>query len=106
MKRALAGILPEDILHRPKRGFGTPMGAWIKGRLAPVVAELLSERSIDRRGWFRAGCGRRSRPPTRREPHRRNRRDFGSRQSRVRARLHLDRRSADDLAAELREFAA
>ncbi|MEP7063553.1 MAG: asparagine synthase (glutamine-hydrolyzing), partial [Betaproteobacteria bacterium] len=35
MKKALEGILPDEILHRPKRGFGTPMGAWLKGDLAP-----------------------------------------------------------------------
>lgn len=106
MKRALAGILPEDILHRPKRGFGTPMGAWIKGRLAPVVAELLSERSIDRRGWFRADAVA---DLVRR--HAANRIDgtdaiLALVNLEIWARLHLDRRSADDLAAELREFAA
>ncbi|MGH6928703.1 MAG: asparagine synthetase B family protein, partial [Dongiaceae bacterium] len=28
LKQALAPLLPEDILERKKRGFGTPMGAW------------------------------------------------------------------------------
>ena len=34
LKESLAGLLPHDVLHRSKRGFGTPMGAWLKGELA------------------------------------------------------------------------
>ena len=37
MKEALTGVLPADILDRKKRGFGTPMGAWLKGELAPLL---------------------------------------------------------------------
>ncbi len=54
MKAALARDLPSDILHRAKRGFGTPMGAWLKKELAPVVRELLSPAVVRRRGLFRA----------------------------------------------------
>lgn len=53
LKAALADILPPDILERRKRGFGTPMGAWLKGELAPLLRELLSRESIEARGWFR-----------------------------------------------------
>jgi len=53
MKRSLKGLLPDDILERQKRGFGTPMGAWLKGELAPMVNDLLSEQSIEARGLFR-----------------------------------------------------
>lgn len=36
VKKALAGVLPDDIIHRRKKGFGTPIGAWLRsGRLAP-----------------------------------------------------------------------
>jgi asparagine synthase (glutamine-hydrolysing) len=52
MKAALADVLPRDILERKKRGFGTPMGAWFKGALAPLLRQLLSRESIDRRGLF------------------------------------------------------
>ncbi len=30
LKSALAPVLPQDILHRRKRGFGVPIGAWFK----------------------------------------------------------------------------
>ena len=53
MKAAVRDLLPDDILERKKRGFGTPMGAWLKGDLAPVVADLLSERAVNSRGLFR-----------------------------------------------------
>jgi asparagine synthase (glutamine-hydrolysing) len=52
MKEAVSGLLPRDILERKKRGFGTPMGAWLKNDLAPLVRRLLSESVIDGRGLF------------------------------------------------------
>jgi asparagine synthase (glutamine-hydrolysing) len=56
MKAALADVLPADILTRRKRGFGTPMGAWFKGALAPLLRQVLSPESIERRGLFRASA--------------------------------------------------
>ncbi|MCL4695863.1 MAG: asparagine synthase (glutamine-hydrolyzing) [Burkholderiaceae bacterium] len=53
MKKALASQLPDDILHRAKRGFGTPMGAWLKTELLAVVRELLSPAVVRHRGLFR-----------------------------------------------------
>ena len=52
MKEALRDVLPRDILERRKRGFGTPMGAWFKGALSPLLRQLLSRESIERRGLF------------------------------------------------------
>jgi len=52
MKAALAPMLPDDILHRKKRGFGTPMGAWLKKELAPVLKALLSPEVVRARGLF------------------------------------------------------
>ncbi|MCT2557790.1 asparagine synthase (glutamine-hydrolyzing) [Tsuneonella sp. YG55] len=34
LKRALAGIVPDDVLYGPKRGFGVPFGNWVAGPLA------------------------------------------------------------------------
>jgi asparagine synthase (glutamine-hydrolysing) len=53
MKAALQPDLPDDILHRAKRGFGTPMGAWLKKELLAVVRELLSPAVVRQRGLFR-----------------------------------------------------
>ncbi len=67
LKEALVGTLPGDILDRGKRGFGTPMGAWLKRELAPVVDRLLGAPQCARavcsiRRWCRASSP--TMPPT------------------------------------------
>jgi len=52
MKGALKDILPPDILDRKKRGFGAPIGAWLKGDLEPLLHGVLSESSVAKRGLF------------------------------------------------------
>ena len=46
LKKALEPLLPADIIHRKKKGFGTPVGAWFQtGRLAPKsTSGLAAER--------------------------------------------------------------
>lgn len=41
LKASLTGVVPEFVLTRSKRGFGGPMGTWLKTDLRPLVAELL-----------------------------------------------------------------
>jgi asparagine synthase (glutamine-hydrolysing) len=101
-KEAVSGLLPRDILERKKRGFGTPMGAWLKQDLAPLVRGLLSESVVRRRGLFhfpavRELIGR----------HEANRIDGTDRllallNLEIWSRLYLDRRRADDVTAELK----
>jgi asparagine synthase (glutamine-hydrolysing) len=50
LKRALHGVLPDSILFREKRGFGAPMGAWLRAELAPMLRDLLSREAVRRRG--------------------------------------------------------
>jgi len=52
MKKAVAAWLPREILHRKKRGFGAPMGAWLRKELKPLVNELLCKDAVVRRGIF------------------------------------------------------
>ena len=52
-KRAMEGILPKEILYRPKRGFAVPLSRWFRGQLGPFVRDLLlSQKSLER-GIFR-----------------------------------------------------
>ena len=51
-KKAMEGILPHDVIYRPKTGFGTPLRSWIHGPLKTLVYDTLSESSLRRRGWF------------------------------------------------------
>jgi len=41
LKRALHGLVPEEILQRPKRGFAIPLGRWFQGPLRGFTRELL-----------------------------------------------------------------
>jgi asparagine synthase (glutamine-hydrolysing) len=101
MKEAVSDMLPRDIIERKKRGFGTPMGAWLKRDLAPLVRELLSEAAVSERGLFdfsevRALIAR----------HEANRIDGTDRllalmNLEIWARMYLDRRAPEDLTAEL-----
>ncbi|HEV2806002.1 MAG TPA: asparagine synthase (glutamine-hydrolyzing) [Chthoniobacterales bacterium] len=35
LKKALEPVLPHDVLYRPKKGFGSPIGAWFKNGTLP-----------------------------------------------------------------------
>jgi len=49
-KQALRGILPDDIIDRPKQGFAVPLESWFRGQLDGFVRDLLlSDRSRERR---------------------------------------------------------
>ena len=53
VKEALAGYLPDSILHRKKMGFPVPYEQWLQERFwSDVERTLLSEAAGDR-GWFR-----------------------------------------------------
>jgi asparagine synthase (glutamine-hydrolysing) len=54
LKRAAAGLLPDEVIHRPKAGFHVPVPAWIKHELAPLVAQQLGRETTLRQGVFDA----------------------------------------------------
>jgi asparagine synthase (glutamine-hydrolysing) len=54
-KRAMEGILPSEIMHRPKRGFAIPLGRWFRGKLGGFVRDLLLSRTSIQRGIFNTG---------------------------------------------------
>jgi asparagine synthase (glutamine-hydrolysing) len=106
MKKALAGVLPDAVLNRPKRGFGAPMGAWLKGELAEMLGSALSRESIEARGLFHHA-------PVAQliADHRANRVDgtdrlLGLLNLEIWCRVYLDERSSGDVADELEEAIA
>ncbi len=52
LKEAMKDLLPHNILHRPKKGFGIPIAEWLKGRLNPLMQEMLAPKRLKEQGLF------------------------------------------------------
>ena len=52
LKRALRGLVPDDILNRRKQGFGVPLGLWMRGPLRDVLEARLDPKKVARVGLF------------------------------------------------------
>jgi asparagine synthase (glutamine-hydrolysing) len=51
-KRAVRGLVPDEILDRPKQGFGVPIQQWINDELRERVRGTLAEPRTLQRGYF------------------------------------------------------
>lgn len=105
LKRSLEGLLPHDVLYRSKRGFGAPVGQWLKKDLLPLRTALLSQSVVESRGYV-------SWPTVQRvmQQHDSNREDYSDLlfvllNLELWSRLFIDGRSADDLGIEMSELA-
>lgn len=51
LKHSLRDRLPEDILHRPKKGFGAPIASWLRELPMPAFSRVsfLNQRALSRR---------------------------------------------------------
>jgi asparagine synthase (glutamine-hydrolysing) len=58
-KRAIAHLVPEEILRRPKKGFGLPLRKWFAGELQDLVRGTLLDDRARRRGLLEPGFMRR-----------------------------------------------
>ncbi len=52
LKRALRGMLPPDILERSKKGFGIPVGRWLRRELRELARDACASSAIRRGGLF------------------------------------------------------
>jgi asparagine synthase (glutamine-hydrolysing) len=52
LKRAFAGVLPDEILTHRKQGFMIPLGDWLRRDLRPALDELLAPDCVRTRGLF------------------------------------------------------
>ncbi|MFL1994903.1 asparagine synthase (glutamine-hydrolyzing) [Lysinibacillus irui] len=52
LKQVMYRYLPKDLMDRPKKGFGIPLDAWLRGPLKEWSEELLSERKLAEQGYF------------------------------------------------------
>jgi asparagine synthase (glutamine-hydrolysing) len=47
-RRAIAGLVPESVLTKPKQGFGIPLGRWFRRELRHRLKEILSPSAANR----------------------------------------------------------
>jgi len=53
LREAFADVLPREILGRRKRGFGIPVGRWLREGLRDMLVDALTDPGLLRRGIFR-----------------------------------------------------
>jgi asparagine synthase (glutamine-hydrolysing) len=52
LRDAARGIVPDEIIDRPKAGFGAPYKKWLRDDLHEMWEDLTAEGVVKRRGWF------------------------------------------------------
>lgn len=55
-KKAMEKHLPNEVIYRPKTGFGAPLRSWLhnESQLQPLMRDVLSKEAVARRGIFDA----------------------------------------------------
>jgi asparagine synthase (glutamine-hydrolysing) len=52
LKKAMQPLLPDEILYRPKMGFGVPLAQWFRGPLRERVRQAVLGPRLAATGWF------------------------------------------------------
>jgi asparagine synthase (glutamine-hydrolysing) len=52
LKKAVEGIIPDNIIYRKKMGFGAPMGDWLRGEFGQEVERAVLSSGLLKRGFF------------------------------------------------------
>ena len=55
LKKVAEKYLPDNIIYRPKAPFASPLRSWVRGPLANMIGDLLSEQSLRARGLYDPG---------------------------------------------------
>ena len=59
VKRIAVRYFSREFVHRPKMGFGIPLGAWLRGPLRELAHDVLLGRACRERGWIAHPVARR-----------------------------------------------
>ncbi|MGI8556628.1 MAG: asparagine synthetase B family protein [Pyrinomonadaceae bacterium] len=54
LKETVKNLLPKSVTKRAKKGFGIPIAEWLKGRLNPLLRDLLAADRLRKQGLFNA----------------------------------------------------
>jgi asparagine synthase (glutamine-hydrolysing) len=52
LKAAVRGLIPDEIIHRQKQGFGVPIRRWFNTELRELLYDTLTDRRTRQRGYF------------------------------------------------------
>lgn len=52
LKRAVTGLIDDDLIWRPKQGFGTPVSQWFRHELGDQLQRQLDGGAINETGWI------------------------------------------------------
>lgn len=52
LKKAVANLLPKEVIKHRKQGFASPMSKWLQVDLKPYVLETLSKQNLNKHGLF------------------------------------------------------
>src|SRR5919109_2888776 len=53
LRRALAPLVPREIVRGRKHGFSAPVASWLRGPMEPFARDVLSRETIERQGQLR-----------------------------------------------------
>jgi asparagine synthase (glutamine-hydrolysing) len=59
LKEVAATLLPQEVLNRPKQGFGVPLELWFRGNLRELFSDTLLSPPSLQRGYFQPAFVRR-----------------------------------------------
>jgi asparagine synthase (glutamine-hydrolysing) len=52
LKQAVRGLVPDQIIDRPKQGFGVPIAKWLNNELRDMLHDTLTDSRTRQRGYF------------------------------------------------------
>jgi asparagine synthase (glutamine-hydrolysing) len=52
LKKAVRGLVPDEIIDRPKQGFGVPISRWFTRELRDLLYDTLTDARTRQRGYF------------------------------------------------------